>query len=85
MIQLFLESGIVITYDDSKTDSTGKHVSPKNCYANPYVPQLSSILVLAVWCFLYPDHFEESDLFFVPSVDHLGNATKRFATHLKNS
>ena len=66
---------IVITYDDSKTDSTGKNVSPKNCYANSYVPQMSSILVLAVWCMLYPDQFEEKDLFFIPSVDHLGNAT----------
>ena len=74
---------IVITYDDSKMDSTGKHVHPKNCYANPYEPQMSSFLVLAIWCFLYPDQFEEKDLFFIPSVDQLGNATKRFATHLK--
>jgi hypothetical protein len=74
---------IIITYDDSKTDSTGKNVSPKNCYANPYVPHTSSFLVLAVWCMLYPDQFDVKDLFFIPSVEHLGNATKKFATHLK--
>ena len=40
---------IIVTYDDSKMDNTGERVHPKNCYANPYNPTISTFLALEVY------------------------------------
>jgi hypothetical protein len=74
---------IIITYDDSKMDSTGEHVHPKNCYANPYCPCVSSFLALGIWCMLYPEQYDATDCLFLKNNTLLGTATKRFSTRLR--
>ena len=74
---------IVITYDRSKSDMGGERVHPKNCYANPYNPYISSFLALGVWFLLYPEQFDEADFVFIRKDCNLGSATKRFSNHLR--
>jgi hypothetical protein len=38
-----------IKYDDSKADSTGEKVSPKNMYADPFDPTICSVTALVIW------------------------------------
>jgi hypothetical protein len=38
-----------IKYDDSKADSTGEKVSPKNMHANPFDPIICSVTALGIW------------------------------------
>ena len=75
---------VVITYDDSKMDSTGERLPPKNCYANPYCPSISTFLALGVWIMLSPEQYESSDSLFLKEGTIIGTATKRFAAHLRN-
>ena len=74
---------IVITYDDSKMDSMGERLHPKNCYANPYCPHISTFLALGIWIMLYPDQYETTDSLFLKDNTVVGTATKRFAAHLR--
>ena len=74
---------IVITYDDSKMDSSGERVHPKNCYANPYCPSISMFLALGVYFMLYPEQYESTDCLFLKERTVIGTATKRFAARLR--
>ena len=74
---------IVITYDDSKMDSTGERVHPKNCYANPYCPSTSMFLALGIYCMLYPEQYESTDCLFLKERTIIGTATKRFTARLR--
>ena len=74
---------IVITYDDSKMDSTGERLHPKNCYSNPYCPQISTFLALGIWIMLYPEQYDSSDSLFLKEDSIIGTATKRFAARLR--
>jgi hypothetical protein len=38
-----------IKYNDSKADSTGEKVSPKNMYSNPFNPKICSVTALGIW------------------------------------
>ena len=74
---------IVITYDDSKMDSTGERLHPKNCYSNPYCPQISTFLALGIWIMLYPEQYDSTDSLFLKEDTIIGTATKRFAARLR--
>jgi hypothetical protein len=76
---------IIVTYDHSKSDMGGERVHPKNCYANPYNPYISSFLALGVWCLLYPEQFDEADFLFIRKSCSLGSATKRFSNALRST
>lgn len=73
---------IIIKFDNSKTDGTGERVKPKNCYANPYSPEISSVLALGMWFLLYPDQYSNGDKLFIKTGSAKKSATKRYSEQL---
>jgi hypothetical protein len=71
-----------IKYDDSKSDSTGEKVSPKNMYANPFDPTICSVTALGIWLENLNETFTATkDSIFIENGE-IGTAHHRYCCQL---
>jgi hypothetical protein len=71
-----------IKYDDSKSDSTGEKVSPKNIYASPFDPKICSVTAIGIWLANRIETFTATkDSIFIETGE-IGTASHRYCCQL---
>ena len=73
---------VKITYDDSKADKKGKHVTPKNIYANPFDPRVSWHVVIGCWLSTRQETFRHTEKIFQKVGAEDGSAASRYSKQL---
>ena len=73
---------IKFKFDETKTDKTGKFVTEKNCYANPFQPYLCFFLALAVWISLNAEVLEKTKKLFLRPGAEFKSASQRYCRQL---
>ena len=73
---------IVLKYEDSKADKEGKRCSEKHMYDNPYKPEISLNLALAVYFCLNVEKLSKHEMLFLEKNAKSGSAANRFQRQL---
>ena len=77
-----VSDSIKFKFDETKCDKTGEFVQEKNCYANPFKPEVCMLLGLGCWISLNIERLSKTEKFFIIPGSGNGSASQRYCSQL---